>query len=79
MNKKEEILFNLETSILDVKFVKKDGTKREMICTLKPEFVPEVYTTVRERPANLIPVIDLEVNSWRMVNLDTLISWEVVD
>jgi hypothetical protein len=60
-----------------VEFVKTNGEKRSMICTLKPELIPE--KTENENPKrpkqenpDVQPVWDLEKSAWRSFRFDSL-------
>jgi len=48
-----------------IKFEKKDGTIRDMVCTLKESVVPEIKGTGKEKSANTMSVFDVENNGWR--------------
>jgi len=48
-----------------IKFEKKDGTIRDMVCTLKESVVPETKGTGKEKSANIMSVFDVENNGWR--------------
>ena len=65
--------------VYQVKFVKKDGSIREMLFTLNPDVIPETKGNKRNLPENLLTVFDLEANDWRTINLSTLISSEEVE
>lgn len=69
----------LEKSVVKVIFIKKDGTERIMYCTLLPNVIPETKGERKKLPANLMTVFDIEIQEWRMLNLDTIITYEVVD
>ena len=78
---KTKILEDLSTSILEVDFVKADGTLRTMKCTLRGDLVPKVSkplidTTKPERKVNeeVIPVYDLESAGWRSFRIDSIQS-----
>ena len=77
--KRDELRQKLLKATQRVVFVKKDGTKRTMICTLRKD-VRDSYlgrsATARKEPANLLTVWDCDAQDWRRVNLDTLISVE---
>ena len=72
------LLANLEESIVEVTFTKKDGTEREMLCTLSEE--APVYEKKTERKANpdTCFVFDVEKKEWRSFRYDsvTRISFE---
>ena len=65
----------LQKEIVTLSFIKKDGTKRVMRCTLMPEHIPPVFGTSRNRDlSNYLTVWDMDKEAWRMVNLETLTS-----
>ena len=76
----EEMLKRLRTEICEVIFTKKDGSEREMICTLKPDIIPHVPAT---KPApdkarvevDYMPVYDLEERAWRAFKPSKVISF----
>ena len=75
---RDEIIDLLKRSEVLIKFVKKDGTQREMWCTLKGDVVvpyekkTDRVATVRD--SNQISVWDIENNGWRSFLLDSVIS-----
>lgn len=69
-----DLLLNYKVKI---KFHKKDGTEREMNCTLNENLVvPYVKKTdnVRKSDPKIVPVFDLDKNEWRSFNVDSLIG-----
>jgi hypothetical protein len=58
--------------IYECKFIKKDGTEREMLFTLRKDLVPETKGNKRVLPDNLKTVFDLELQDWRTINLATM-------
>ena len=65
----------LRSGTADVTFIKKDGTKRVMKCTLQEEIaIPYEKKTERTREGkeNILPVWDLEASAWRSINMDTI-------
>ena len=64
-----------------VVFTKVDGTKREMHCTLLPEYLPvmEVNTNIKYRPSpTIVTAWDLEQNDWRSFKFESILSIESV-
>jgi len=59
----------LKTNIVDVTFIKKDGTERLMKCTLNPELLPKVEIKEDAKPrkesTTSLKVFDTEKNEWR--------------
>lgn len=70
----------LRESVLDVLFVKKDGTERKLKCTLRPDLLPPQENTseqTKNRTENLevIQAYDVENNGWRSFRLDSIIAF----
>ena len=67
----------LREDVATVTFTKKDGTKRQMICTLLEQFLPEMNSTENKVPnTDSMTVWDLEQSAWRAFRMDSLISIE---
>ncbi len=75
MNLKELITLLKEKQI-KVLFNKKDGTLREMLCTLSEETIGTVQQAkaVRKRNPDVLPVWDIENRAWRSFRLDSIIK-----
>ena len=76
-------LNNLHDNICLVKFTKKDGSIREMRCTLKQNFLP-AQTDLEEhvqRKASIesISVWDLDKIGWRSFRIDSVLEFYVGD
>ena len=78
---REQLKNLLKENVLSVVFVKKDGTERTMLCTLKPDLLPvqEVTEDTKERKENLdiLQVYDTENSGWRSFRLDSIITFTV--
>ena len=68
-----------------VKFYKRDGSIREMYCTLKPELLPEQADWEEQQQRNSksnsnshVVVWDMEKNDWRCFKFDTVIDFTPV-
>jgi hypothetical protein len=63
---KESIAEQLRQGIMDIQFVKKDGSLREMRCTLNEKYLPEKKSesTKKENP-DVLAVWDIDSNGWR--------------
>ena len=73
----KDLLFN---KIVEVKFLKKDGTERKMVCTLKPDLLPvqtDLEEAVQKKTPNpdVLAVWDLENNGWRSFRYDSIIGF----
>jgi hypothetical protein len=78
---KSELKEQLQNNIMNVCFEKKDGTKRDMLCTLIKDYLPEreqkeVVRTKKEN-TDVLPVWDLDKKAFRSVRMNTLISHHV--
>ena len=81
MMTKSELIEMLHNFDMTVKFQKKDGSERTMICTLADDVIPEEATpkgTGSKLPedSDQIRVFDLEKEAWRSFNYSTVISAE---
>ena len=65
---KQELLRRLTNGILLLKFVKKDGTLREMSATLLPNLIPKVSGT-SNHPEHIIVVWDTVKKGWRSIDI----------
>lgn len=75
----------LRSSIVDVTFIKKDGTERTMKCTLREDTVPAkvvsesantVVTKTRSSNEDALAVYDIESNGWRSFRWDSVVAIE---
>lgn len=66
----------LKENIVMVTFTKKNGEEREMLCTLREEFLPEVSgdSTV----SSVVTVYDLENQGWRSFREDSVIDYYLI-
>lgn len=70
----------LQQGEVSVKFIKKDGSERDMRCTLKADLLPEQEvqesTEAKKEPnPNVLRVWDLEKGAWRSFRLDSIIGF----
>ena len=79
MSKREELINNLKENICVVSFKKKDGTNRNMKCTLKENVVPKAtkedplsQKKIRALNEEVIPVWDVEKEGWRSFRVDSV-------
>jgi hypothetical protein len=64
--------------IFSVYFQKKDGSMREMVCRRKvTKHLAGGSLPYNPKPKMLLPVFDMSVREYRMVNLETLVSFNV--
>lgn len=70
----------LTEGIFKVVFTKVDGSERTMLCTLKPDLLPEVQTSKSEEKRtealSALRVFDLEKKDWRAFRVDAVKSFE---
>jgi len=67
----------LKDNYMQVTFIKKDGSERVMICTLKEEHLPDTSGSSTS-PDGIITVYDLENAGWRSFREDSVIEYEVI-
>lgn len=78
MRDKNDYISILQRNKGKVTFVKKDKSIRTMVCTLRPDLVPETgggVATAKSNPDNVV-VYDLENKGWRCFNITRVISLE---
>lgn len=71
---------HLKAGVVTVEFIKRDGTLRRMLCTLKEDLLPDLDSTIQvKKPQSdhSIIVYDLEKEDWRRINPDTITLWQV--
>lgn len=66
----------LQNNVVSVKFTKKNGDERDMLCTLMADKLPPVVesSTGSSKAENkeVLAVFDLEAEGWRSFRLDSL-------
>ena len=65
----------LKDSFVTISFTKKDGTKRDMKCTLNEEMIGTENApkgVERSKPTESLAVFDLEKNAWRSFRWDSI-------
>lgn len=73
----------LQTGAANVTFIKKDGTQRNLLCTLMPSELPaqtDLEEQVQKRATNpdVLAVWDLENKGWRSFRYDSILGFSVV-
>jgi hypothetical protein len=79
---RDEMLNMLRDGVCEVKFEKKDGTMRDMRCTLNQMFIPEEFTPKSgsgNENTDTVRVFEVPVNQWRSFRVDTVQSFAKVD
>jgi hypothetical protein len=80
MMTRDELMTTLKENVAVVSFTKKDGTEREMRCTLQESMLPPVFLNgteqmeqkVRKQNPDVVSVWDLDKNAWRSFRLDSV-------
>lgn len=72
----------LHEGIVNVTFIKKDGTERKMRCTLKADLLPaqtDLEESVQKKAPNpeVLAVFDVEKDGWRSFRYDSIIGFTV--
>jgi len=71
------LINRLKDGPASISFMKVDGTKRVMLCTLQEDVVPVIENkTDKVKVANteVLPVYDLEAKGWRSFRLDSILT-----
>lgn len=82
MMTRNEMLNKLHENVCKVTFVKANGEKRVMNCTLKPKVLKETLGETYEENAesrdnvDVITVMDTDKNNWRRFRVDSVKSFE---
>ena len=79
---KNEMQDLLKGNVVNVTFMKVNGEKRTMRCTLSHELLPPpqpVNVTKKARKAcdDVVAVFDLDADGWRSFRLDAVIGYEI--
>lgn len=78
MTVQELIELTNKGQIFSVKFVKKDGTLREMVCRLGvKKHLKGGTLNYDAKSRGLLPVFDMQKQAYRMINTKTLISAKI--
>ena len=69
-------------NIINVTFTKKDGTRRDMRCTLMVKYLPgqiDIEETIskKEHNPNVLAVWDMDNIGWRSFRLDSIIYYAI--
>ena len=77
--KQDEIITQLKMEIVNIEFMKKDGTRRKMTCTLMPEMLPdqidlEEHVQSKAYNPDILAVFDTDKDGWRSFRWDSLLS-----
>ena len=72
---REWLMNALHNGVISVAFTKKDGTDREMACTLDESIIPKEFApkgVERSKPVDSIAVFDVEKNEWRSFTIKNI-------
>jgi hypothetical protein len=75
----------LKNTQCEVTFLKVNGEERQLLCTLREEYIkqfetPKTNETVtRKKSDDVISVFDIENNGWRSFRKDSVIRFEYLD
>ena len=77
--KKESMVEQLKSHIVNVTFTKANGDERVMKCSLQTDVLPphENKTSTRKPNLDVIPGWDLESEGWRSFRVDSVTSFVV--
>ncbi len=68
----------LADGVVAVKFTKKDGTDRTLMCTLSQKVIPDEYAPkgedTRKKSSDALAVFDVENEGWRSFRWDSVKS-----
>ena len=82
-NLRQDLIKLLFNSLIEVNFIKSDGTNRKMICTLKPSMIPKDLIPINKfspyKNLNTLVVFDLEYRGWRSITLTRLKNAKVIE
>lgn len=72
----------LAEHVVQVTFVKADGTQRVMMATTQPSLLPvttitESEATTKPKDANLFKVWDMQAQAWRSFRAERVTDWQV--
>lgn len=78
IEQKQTIRQMLQDGVVEIEFVKRDGSLRTLVGTLNMDTIPtdkHPLGTGRPKPPEVQTVFDLEIEEWRSFRWDSLQSW----
>jgi hypothetical protein len=79
---RDNLIGIMKDEVVELTFIKKDGTERVMYCTLKEDLLPvtEVKEETKERKVNedVLAVYDVDAEGWRSFRWDSLTQIKLV-
>lgn len=86
MYERDILLADLRKNVMAVHFIKVNGEKREMRCTLMPSLLPPNYVTEQAeekdfhgKNPNVLAVWDVMAGGWRSFRIDSVEYVETLD
>ena len=77
---KEEIREAARAGVINVQFIKKDGSLRDMKCSLEEKYLPPLMNdteiTTKDNP-DVLAVWDVEFHGWRSFRIDSVLQMKV--
>ena len=68
--------------VISVQFTKKDGSLREMLCSLEEKYLPPLMNdteiTTKDNP-EVLAVWDIESHGWRSFRIDSVLIMETIN
>lgn len=74
---RDTLLSELRSDVIEVTFVKADGTKRAIRCTLRADLLPESYKLAPDEyfhksNSDLLAVWDLQDGAWKSFHVESI-------
>jgi hypothetical protein len=70
--KRETLIKNLKTNVMQITFDKICGEERVMHCTLHETVIPETSVDTKKINNEVLPVWDIDIGAWRSFRLDSV-------
>ena len=70
--KRETLIKNLKTNVMQITFNKVCGEERVMHCTLHESKLPETSNNNKKINEEVLPVWDIDISAWRSFRLDSV-------
>jgi hypothetical protein len=77
---KEQIRETARAGVINVQFTKKDGSLRNMRCSLQEKYLPKLMDDTEaamKDNSDVLAVWDIEVNGWRSFRIDSVTSMTI--
>lgn len=86
MYQRDQLLNDLRENIIEVVFMKANGDKRTMHCTLRKEFLPESYSNdegeekeFHKSNPDTLAVWDVQNRGWRSFRINSIEYAQIID